>query len=627
MPGSSFLDEEIEKYRTKNGYLHQQLPTKKGSNLPFTIDDIEGNNKQEQVVYTVLKKLKEWVEFPAKHKRDNSVSFSPLRLTVMGVGGTGKSFLISVIVTILKQLVYEDHEDIVTSIINAPTGAAAFNSNGKTCHNTWKIPIRKQYNLSDEKAALMRQELQRVLFLCIDERSMLSKGILGAINRNAQKTVHNNTLQTTKSFGGIPIVLLTGDDHQLPSVTIGEEGQGITYFFNTTKQKRRKNSCRDSQQQVLENEGQEIFFRCAEKVIELETIKRLEADAEDLKNILSDLRNDGIKECDVQKLLQLHIRNLPTNQRNQIENDAVYLFATKDLKSQHNMKKLNEITTDNNPVCLLQTKFLKRSTQKWEGIRNHFDADSIPKKTLLAKHAKVAISGRNFQPNWGLYNGALGTIVGFKFSSGKNPQTDHLPEYVVVDFPSYSGPPWISDKPTLVPIPIVKVPCKKGCCEAHFVPLVLAFARTIHTFQGMEAGPSKQIKQIVVDVGKAQFEAINPGVLYTALSRASTIGKNQQQSAIYFSGPLTKDRLMNVKYKRNCYGKKQLYEKVQMRNKWVEYLLYRKQNTPEITDIEKASLKRWLQCTNLLVHQLDSIITYHRNATWIENTPDIPQKT
>ena len=87
----------------------------------------------------------------------------------------------------------------------------------------------------------MRQELQRVLFLCIDERSMLSKGILGAINRNAQKTVHNNTLQTTKSFGGIPIVLLTGDDHQLPSVTIGEEGQGITYFFNTTmKQKRSK---------------------------------------------------------------------------------------------------------------------------------------------------------------------------------------------------------------------------------------------------------------------------------------------------------------------------------------------------------------------------------------------------
>lgn len=516
----------------------------------------------------------------------------------------------------------DEHDELITSIINAPTGAAAFNANGKTCHNTWKIPIRQQYKLSEENAAKMKNELLRILLLCIDERSMLSKAIVAAVNRNAKKTVHNNTHESEKSFGGVPIVVLTGDDHQLPSVTIGEEGQGIIYYFQNRIQRQRKTkrngSQRDSQQQLLEKEGEEVFFSCSQNVIELETIKRLENDAEDLKRILHDLRNDGIKEEDANKLLKLHVRNLPSNLRHEIEKDAVYLFATKELKSQHNMKKLNEITNEDNPVCLLQTKYLKRSTQRWEGIKSHFDKDSIPKKTLLAKNAKVAISGKNFQPNWGLYNGALGTIVGFKFRHGQNPQTGDLPEYVVVDFPSYTGPAWIEDKPTLVPIPTVRIPCKKGCCEAHFIPLVLAFARTIHTFQGMEAGPSKEIKRIVVDVGSVAFEALNPGVLYTALSRASTLGTSPEGSAIFFSGPLTRSRLMDVKYKRTFNKQKQVYEKVQMRTKWIQYLNTRKQNTPVISNDEKQSLQHWVKETKMTKCQLDEIITYHRNAEWNE---------
>ena len=56
----------------------------------------------------------------------------------------------------------------------------------------------------------------------------------------------------------------------------------------------------------------------------------------------------------------------------------------------------------------------------------------------------------------------------------------------------------------------------------------------------MEAGPTKDIKAIVVDVGSTLFESINPGVLYTALSQASTLGdESLTNSAIYFSGPLT----------------------------------------------------------------------------------------
>lgn len=609
--GSHFLQEEIEKHINEHGYLYQDLPVKKNSNSHYSISDIEGNEKQEQVVFTVLKKLKEWVEYPEAHKRDKTTTFKPLHMTIMGVGGTGKSFLVSVLVTIIKQIFYDENEELVTTLINAPTGAAAFNANGKTCHNTWKIPIKKPFDLSEEKKHQMREELKRILFLCVDERSMLSKAIFGAINSNAQHTVHNNLSQSTKPFGGIPIVIITGDDHQLPSVTIGEDGQGITYFFK----KRTSNIKRSKEIQRIEKIGEDAFIQCAQNVIELETIKRLEDDAHDLKKILEDLRCDGISNDDAKKLLQLHIRHLPAEKRNQIEEDAVYLFATKQLKSEHNMKKLKEITNENNPVCLLQTKILHKKSEKWNGKRSHYDRDSIPSKSFLAKGAKVALAGKNFQPNWGLYNGALGTIIGFKFAPGKNPQTNDLPEYVVVDFPSYKGPPWIDDKPTYVPIPPVTVTCNRGCCEAYFIPLCLAFARTIHTFQGMEAGPSKAIKKLIVDVGNSNFEAINPGVLYTALSRASTLGNSEQDSAIYFSGPLTFDRLTNVRYKRS-HNQKKIYEKVEMREKWISYLKERKQHTEVISFGERQQLKHWATTIRISAHQLDSIINYHKSNDW-----------
>lgn len=612
-PGHLFLKNEIQKHKEKYGYMHHPLPVKKdGTN--YRLSDINGNEKQEQIVYKVISKLKEWIEYPKVHKENNRAIFEPLYLTVMGVGGTGKSFVISVIVTAIMKL-FDMDDPSVKTIINAPTGAAAFNANGKTCHNTWKIPIRSPYNISDEKLAQMRNELQKVLFLCIDERSMLSKAILGAINKNARKSVHNNIISSKKPFGGIPIVMLVGDDHQLPSVTIGETGQGITYYF---KQKQSKVQ-RNPNMMTLEKEGEEVFFQCTDNVIELDQIKRLESDSEKLKSILTDLRGDGIKRKDATTLLNLHVRNLPPDKKHAIMKDAVYLFATKQLKTDHNMTKLNELTDENNPVLLLQTQFRKENKKLTYNPKSHFERDSIPTTSLLCKEAKVAITGQNFQPNWGLYNGALGTVKGIKFKKDENPQTGHQPLFVVVDFPSYKGPPWIDDQPTLVPIPTVSIPCSKNhCCEATFIPLTLAFARTIHTFQGMEAGPSKLIKTLIVDVGSSQFESINPGVLYTALSRASTIGEQSTtNSAIYFSGPLTYERLTNVKYVRKLKnGQKKMYEKVQMRTKWIKFLKDRQKKTTIISKKEIVQLRHWCNNTIINTTELDNCIEFHKKTAW-----------
>ena len=115
------------------------------------------------------------------------------------------------------------------------------------------------------------------------------------------------------------------------------------------------------------------------------------------------------------------------------------------------------------------------------------------------------------------------------------------------------------------------------------------FAFFTHTFQGQSAGPVNQgqqpnaVDRVFVDPGDKKFESGNPGLLYMAVSRATTLGENNTSSstttgrtesihqvsinsAIYFTGHnMTLHRVTNLKLKKN--GDE--HEKVQLRNKWV----------------------------------------------------------
>jgi hypothetical protein len=67
------------------------------------------------------------MEWEASGKKSK---FVPLRLTVCGAAGTGKSFIIDTIVSYMRRM-FDDH-DVVH--VAAPTGMAAFNVPGKTLH-------------------------------------------------------------------------------------------------------------------------------------------------------------------------------------------------------------------------------------------------------------------------------------------------------------------------------------------------------------------------------------------------------------------------------------------------------------------------------------------------------------
>ena len=103
--------------------------------------------------------------------------------------------------------------------------------------------------------------------------------------------------------------------------------------------------------------------------------------------------------------------------------------------------------------------------------------------------------------------------------------------YVLVDFQRNIGLPFDSLHPTYIPIPPHTARCKYNCgCQRNYIPLTLAFGKTIHSFQGQNVGPTlphqpeNPIQTIVVDPGTRAFEGSSPHLLYSIISRITTLG-------------------------------------------------------------------------------------------------------
>lgn len=131
------------------------------------------------------------------------------------------------------------------------------------------------------------------------------------------------------------------------------------------------------------------------------------------------------------------------------------------------------------------------------------------------------------------------------------------------------------------------------------MPLDLAFARTIHRFQGLSAGPVDEGKIpnmyecIICDPDVKASEVRATGLFYTALSRATTLGDDDGlNSAIYFTGNnITKDRIQNVTKKAN---KNEEYINVIKRRQWMTYL---SQNTVKFTKATTRNMNNVFQWT------------------------------
>ncbi len=128
---------------------------------------------------------------------NNDKKYKPLRATVMGCGGTGKSFIINTIISIVRT-VTQLNDSI---LLGAPTGAAAFNVQGSTLHCLLGINVgRPEDVMSETIKENIKSRLSNLLCLMIDKRSMLSSKKLAVAERNVRECAFKG--QNSKEIWG-----------------------------------------------------------------------------------------------------------------------------------------------------------------------------------------------------------------------------------------------------------------------------------------------------------------------------------------------------------------------------------------------------------------------------------------
>jgi hypothetical protein len=374
----------------------------------------------------------------------NEESYVPFRATVVGCGGSGKSYIINTILTIVRKMTKRN----ITILVGAPSGAATYNVHGSTLHHLLGIGVsRPEDNITQKVRDKLLDWLKNPLCLFIDKRSMLSSKVLGAAGRNIRQTVYNGQ-NSWEIWGGVPAVILLGDGYQLWPVI--EDG-AIQGYFKSISMAPLAPTNKQIATQLLYQWGSFLFTHVmTESVSFLNKIYRVKS-----KHFCA---HRGIHTWWCKKNTSLHlayykhntafITNLKQDQK------TMWIYAKNTDKDKTNIDMLIQTSKNNRvPVarldCCFGTNWLS-GQQEWTSCINHFNARSNDSHTDTCVGARLAISNVNILPEVGLYNGTIGIVVEIIYQGkpvGPNDKEhNHLPDYLVVDFPNLKLPtgipPW-----------------------------------------------------------------------------------------------------------------------------------------------------------------------------------------
>ena len=220
----------------KESYNEENAP----SNLPSI--DLQTLNDMQHKAYNLVKSHYENVD-------DNK---EQLLLIVLGVAGTGKSYLINAI----KQLLHEK------CAVCAPTGKASFNIKGVTLHSLLRLSVgqRRMSDLSGQCLAQLQNDLESIEYIIIDEYSMIGQASFGWVDKRCRQA----TGLKDQILGGKSLILIgdvcqlppVGDKvlyHAYPSSDIAQQGYFLYHLFD-------KVICLTTNQRVTgTNAGQQMF--------------------------------------------------------------------------------------------------------------------------------------------------------------------------------------------------------------------------------------------------------------------------------------------------------------------------------------------------------------------------------
>lgn len=249
-----------------DGYEKQQR--QKGLQIPTlhdgtTYELVNAKDDQQKVLSYVLSRVKEWFD------QSNNPTYkpTPIRLTITGVAGSGKSFLTNALVTALRRIFNKTDSVMVM----APTGEAAFNAGGTTVHYAQNIKVRG--DIQEEMPENQRRDLmernRNLMCAIVDERGLLSSTVLGKMENNLRQTIYKGR-NSNVPWGNIPIIIVIGDDYQLPSVE-----PGAFSIFSGSRPK-----------SDAERLGREVFLSLGKTVLALDATKRQHETEVRLKRVI-----------------------------------------------------------------------------------------------------------------------------------------------------------------------------------------------------------------------------------------------------------------------------------------------------------------------------------------------------
>ena len=386
----------------------------------------------------------------------NDKDFKPLRATVMAASGTGKSHMINTIVTVVRELTGVNDSVYVA----APTRGTAHNIGGSILHKLLLIALQKPWEeLPEESKMMLKRKLQTLQVLIVDERNQLSSCEVAAAERHVRMCAFGGQNKSTM-WAGIPVILFVGDDYQLPPILL--EGAIKGYANRKTTDQHAPEKGNDKQ--VLTAEGSsQLIDVLTRNVFELTHAHHHQnPDTEQHLQLLERVRRGYAKPSDGEILTGLHWSLIQEKDdfKKHIETSptTTYLFAHNNVKDEKNAELLAETSNrTKNPVARL--RYVPKQTARKENCdleKPLWKKPDVTTPTDICVGAKVAINAINYEPSWGLYNGASGTVVDIVYDNKLGPHAEginHLPRYVVVDMPGFKPPkligPWDNNNPTV----------------------------------------------------------------------------------------------------------------------------------------------------------------------------------
>jgi hypothetical protein len=145
----------------------------------------------------------------------------------------------------------------------------------------------------------LQKKLQNTVVILKDETLMLSQIILGLVEQAVDRSSHECG-HSGEDWGGIPVMVLFGDDYQLPSI----DNSGATNIPQLNK-----NGDMKGLHDMTQCQGGLKFMNLAEEVMELDQVYRQTEDQVIFKGIIERLQLGWMNEQDEAHLRVLTLKN------------------------------------------------------------------------------------------------------------------------------------------------------------------------------------------------------------------------------------------------------------------------------------------------------------------------------